>query len=205
MITLYGMARSRAQRCIWMLEELGLDYQLERVSPFDGGARRPEYLAVNPNGKIPALRDGELVLWESMAINLYLADRYGGGLWPATPENRGQAFQWSHWALGEMEGHLFVLLRSPRADGGRGERPEAGRAAETKLERPLAILNGALAGSPWLAGEHFSVADLNVAAVAAWGLWAGMDFSGLPALENWLGTCLDRPAAKKMISARNEG
>ena len=72
MIVLYGIARSRAQRNIWMLEELGQPYRLESVTYSDGGNLTPEYLAVNPNGKIPALRDGELVLWESLAINLYL-------------------------------------------------------------------------------------------------------------------------------------
>ena len=202
MIILYGIARSRAQRCIWMLEELGQPYRLEAVTYRGGGTQTPEYLAVNPNGKIPALRDGELVLWESLAINLYLAEKYGGGLWPATVEDRGRAGQWSHWAVGELEGHLLTVLEA--AGKGKAEEASAEVAdAKAALKKPLSILNDALSGRPHLLGDAFSVADLNVAAIAAWGLWAGMDFSALPALDKWLTDCLERPAARKMVAMRN--
>ncbi len=77
---LYGVAQSRAQRSLWLLEELGIDYEHEKTS-FQTDAKKPEYLAnINPNGKVPALVDGDLVLFESMAINLYLAQKYDGGL-----------------------------------------------------------------------------------------------------------------------------
>ena len=206
MIVLYGIARSRAQRCIWMLEELGLDYRLERVTTRGGDNLTSEYLALNPNGKIPTLRDGELVLWESLAINLYLAEKYGGGLWPATVEDRGRAGQWSHWAMGELEGRLFTVMQAPREGEGSQHQAEtvaAAVAAEAALNKPLSILNDALSGRPHLLGEAFSVADLNVAAIAAWGLWAGMDLSALPALHKWLTACLERPAARKMLAMRN--
>ena len=202
MIVLYGIARSRAQRCIWMLEELGQPYRLETVTYRGGGTRTPDYLAVNPNGKIPALRDGDLVLWESLAINLYLAEKYGGGLWPATVEDRGRAGQWSHWAMGELEGHLLTMLEA--APEGEAEEVSAAVAdAEAALKKPLSILNDALSGRPHLLGADFSVADLNVAVIAAWGLWAGMDLSPHPALHIWLTACLERPAARKMIAMRN--
>ena len=212
MITLYGVPRSRTLRCIWMLEELGQPYRLETVTYRGGGTRTPEYLAVNPNGKIPALRDGDLVLWESLAINLYLAEKYGGGLWPATVEDRGRAGQWSHWAMGELEGHLLTMLEAAPV----GEAEEVSAAvvsaeevsaavadAEAALKKPLSILNDALTGRPHLLGADFSVADLNVAVIAAWGLWAGMDLSPHPALHKWLTACLERPAARKMIAMRN--
>ena len=212
MIVLYGIARSRAQRCIWMLEELGQPYRLETVTYRGGGTRTPDYLAVNPNGKIPALRDGDLVLWESLAINLYLAEKYGGGLWPATVEDRGRAGQWSHWAMGELEGHLLTMLEA--APEGEAEEVSAAVVsaavvsaavadAEAALKKPLSILNDALSGRPHLLGADFSVADLNVAVIAAWGLWAGMNLSPHPALHKWLTACLERPAARKMIAMRN--
>ena len=78
---LYGISRSRAMRPLWMLEELGLPYEQVKVC-FAGDTRKPEFLRINPNGHIPVLQDGDLVLWESMAINLYLARRYDKGLWP---------------------------------------------------------------------------------------------------------------------------
>ena len=82
MLTLYGVPASQASRCMWALEELGVNYQLELVRPYEE-TNTPELKTLNPNGKIPVLVDGDLTLWESLAINLYLAQRYGSPLWPA--------------------------------------------------------------------------------------------------------------------------
>src|SRR5438093_255406 len=86
MIMLYGVPRSRTMRPLWMLEELGVPYENKPVS-FLGESRSPEFLRLNPNGHIPVLRDDDVVIWESMAINLYLARKYGKGLWPRTVED----------------------------------------------------------------------------------------------------------------------
>ena len=102
MIKLYGISRSRAMRPLWMLEELGLPYEHVKVS-FVNDTRKPEFLRLNPNGHIPVLQDGDLVLWESMAINLYLARKYDKGLWPKRVEDGGRAFQWSLWSMTELE------------------------------------------------------------------------------------------------------
>jgi len=80
MIKLYGIPASRAFRPLWMLEELGLAYENVPVNFADGGTRSAEFLTLNPNGHIPVLVDGEVVLWESMAISLYLARKYGAGV-----------------------------------------------------------------------------------------------------------------------------
>ena len=84
---MYGMSASRAFRSVWGIEEVGVDYE-HVPKHFGKDAKTPEYLAVNPNGRIPALVDGDLVLFESMAINLYLAEKYGDGLYPASVEDR---------------------------------------------------------------------------------------------------------------------
>ena len=78
MLQLYGNARSRAMRCLWMLEEVGQPYQLVDKSLRADDLHSADYLKLNPNARIPTLVDGELVLWESMAINLYLAQKYPG-------------------------------------------------------------------------------------------------------------------------------
>ena len=84
MIKVYGTARSRAGRALWALEELGLKYEHVAVNA-SGESRKPEHLKINPNGHIPAIDDNGTIVWESMAINLYLAEKYGkGGLWPST-------------------------------------------------------------------------------------------------------------------------
>jgi glutathione S-transferase len=97
MIKLYGVPGSRAMRALWMLEELGVPYENVPVD-FVSGTKQAEFKRLNPNGHIPVLEDGDLVLFESLAINLYLARKYDKGLWPTTVENEGRAYQWSLWA-----------------------------------------------------------------------------------------------------------
>ena len=197
MIKIYGVVRTRTARCLWMLEELGQPYELVEVQPRTEQADSPEYRAVNPNGRVPALVDGDTVLWESMAINLYLAEKYGGAMMPATVEGRGLAYQWSFWGMMEAEGHLLTALINsdelPERDAEKSER------AVAALQKPLGVLNGALAGRPYLLGDDFCVADLNLAAMFSWGKRARLDFADYPNAGNWLNTCLARDAWRKFF------
>ncbi len=193
---LYGVAQSRAARCLWMLEELGIDYEHIQTS-FQTDSKTPEFLEkINPNGKIPALVDGDLVLWESMAINLYLARKYDGGLLPKSADDQALAVQWSFWVMTEIEKSLLeylfhsVILPEDQRDAA------VPPAAAEQLAAPLAVLDGALEGRDHLVGDRFSVADLNVASVLSWALLAGVDFSTFPNVARWLGACTSRPAAK---------
>jgi len=197
MIKLYGIPASRAFRSLWMLEELGLEYENVPTS-FMGGTRTAEFLKLNPNGHIPVLVDGETVLWESLAINLYLARKYGAGrLWPASVEDEGRAFQWSLWAMTEVEPQLLPVLMHRRVLPPE-QRDEAVVAAqEAKLAGPFGVLEGALRGRPYLLGEAFSVVDLNVAAVMSWTRLANVDLGKWPLLAAWLQRCTERPAFAK--------
>lgn len=105
---LYGAAYSRAGRCIWMLEEIGQPYDHVGTSP-RGETRTPEMLKLNPNGHVPVLDDNGYVIWESLAINQYLAEKTGI-LWPAGAQAHGQIAQWSLWAMTEVEPHLVTML-----------------------------------------------------------------------------------------------
>jgi hypothetical protein len=108
-LKVYGVAGSRAYRVLWMVNELGLDYEHVPIHFGDGSAQAPQYLAVNPNGRIPAIDDNGLKLWESMAINLYLAKKHSE-LWPSTLEGEAQALQWSFWAMTEVEKPALAAL-----------------------------------------------------------------------------------------------
>ena len=110
MIRLYGNPRSRAMRCLWMLEETGQPYQLIEKSTRADDLQTAEYIGLNPNARIPTLVDGDVTLWESMAINIYLAQKYDGPLHLAGPKDLGLAAQWSVWAVLEMEELLLGLL-----------------------------------------------------------------------------------------------
>jgi len=163
--------------------------------------RRPDFLAINPNGRIPALIDGDTVLWESMAINLYLAEKYDGGLHPKSVEDRGRATVWSFWVMTETEKvtieFLFNSLILPEND----RDPAAVAAAAEQLEAPFAVLDGALEGRDHLVGSSFSVADLNVASVLGWCRPSSFDFSATPNLGRWLKSAMGRRAAKAALSA----
>lgn len=197
MITLYGVPASRAFRSLWMLEELGLEYK-NVPTHFVGETRTAEFLKLNPNGHIPVLVDGEVVLWESLAINLYLARKYGSAnLWPGSVADEGRAFQWSLWAMTEVEGPLLAALLHRRILPAEQRDAAAAAAAEAKLAGPFAALDGALRGRTHLLGEAFSVADLNVASVLSWTALAGIDLGKWPHLAAWLQRCMARPASKK--------
>ena len=198
MLQLYGNPRSRAIRCLWMLEEIGKPYQLVEKTTRADDLQTAEYLRLNPNARIPTLVDGDLVLWESMAINLYLAQKYDGPMHCAGPEVLGIAAQWSFWTMLEIE-HLLLHLLEHRAllvefsrDASAVERNEL------LLKKPLGVLNDALAGRNYLAGTSFTVADLNVAGILVWAKMARLDLSAYPELARWLNACLARPAYMRL-------
>jgi len=153
-----------------------------------------DYRRLNPNARIPTLVDGDLVLWESMAINLYLAQKYEGPMHCVGPEVLGVAAQWSFWGMLEMEALLLDLLWH------RAVLPEFARDAsyaerdQLLLKRPLAVLNDALAGRDYLVSDSFTVADLNVAAILVWGKMSRLNMTGHAEVTRWFDACLARPA-----------
>jgi len=202
-LRIYGVARTRAFRAIWMAKELGLDYEHVPIETGPAGARKPEYLAVNPNGRLPAIEDGDFVLWESQAITLYLAKKHSPGrLYPATLQGEAKAWQWSLWAANEVERAVNIwslhAVRLPPED----RDPQTLAQTLAILAPPFRVLDGALAGSPYLLGNDLTVADLNVAAVTSRAI--GMDLATTPRLADWLRRCHDRPAARTAVKLRAE-
>ncbi len=190
---LYGTKASRAMRSIWAAEEVGVDYEWIPTS-FLEESKTPEYLALNPNGRIPALVDGELVLFESMAINLYLAKTYGGKLYPSDPHDEARALQWTIWGMTELEPHLIpmvlhkVFLPEDQRD------PAIVAKAEAEIERPLAVLDAHLADREYLLGGDFSIADLNLAGALATANFAEFDISKYENATRWMSRCTGRPS-----------
>jgi len=198
-LRIYGIARTRAFRVLWMAEDLGLDYDHIPIEIGPAGARKPEYLAINPNGRLPAIHDDGFALWESLAITLYLAKKHGR-FYPTTLESEARAWQWSLWAVQEVDRGVNIwslhAVRLPPQERDPQRRAEALKV----LEAPFKVLDGALAGHPYLLGEEFTVADLNVAAVISRAI--DMDLSATPRLAQWLERCLERPAARAARALR---
>jgi glutathione S-transferase len=202
MTKIYGTSQSRAARSLWAAEEVGLKYEHVPVAP-NTETRKPEYLKVNPNGHVPALDDNGLILWESMAVNLYLAEKYGKSpLWPSTVEGHGQAYQWSVWAMTEVEQHLLTVLMH-RMFLPPAQRSEAAvSSAIDSLKAPLKVLDDALKNRAYLLGSDFTIADLNVASVLSLAVLIKLDMAATPAVGKWLQTCLGRPANQKARSMK---
>ncbi|HTV46639.1 MAG TPA: glutathione S-transferase family protein [Stellaceae bacterium] len=205
-LKIYGVARSRAFRTLWMAGELGLDYEHVKLDFADGSTRRPDYLAINPNGHVPAIDDDGFRLWESMAINLYLAKKYGsapGGLYPQRLEDEARVWQWSFWGMTEIERPALAALLNRIGPEDRRDAAAADE-GERALAAPLRVLDGAVAAMPYLLGDAFTVADLNVASILAWARQARVGFSAVPHAEAWLKRCHDRAAAQQARQLQRE-
>lgn len=202
MLKIHGIARSRAFRCIWAAEEAGLPYEVVPLG-FAPGMKLERPLAINPNNKIPALEDGDLVLFESLAINLHIGAKAGAPLMP-TGDDGSRVLQWTLWVATEAEPHVmrwgYNTYIKPAAD----RDPAEAKAGAEALALRLAVLETELAKRPCLVGSGFTMADLNVACVL-YSCWLnGFDFGPFPKVKAWLDTVLNRPAAKR-ARAQREG
>jgi glutathione S-transferase len=204
-LKIYGVARSRAFRTLWMAKELGLNYEHVKVDSATGETRTPTHLALNPSGHIPVIDDDGFVLWESMAINLYLGKKYGAGtLYPSHLEDEARAWQWSFWGMTEVERPVLTALMHRAVYPADKRDAAAADAAEKKLRPPLGVLDGVLARSTNLLGDSFTVADLNVASILAWARPAQINMAAFPRVAEWLKNCAERPAARAARQMQRE-
>lgn len=210
-VRIYGVLASRAVRPLWAAQELGLNFQHENL-PFTGGATRtPEFLAINPNGHIPALvddrPDGRVVVWESMACALYLVQQYGradgSDISPATAAETAAALKWSFWTVTELEKDALTVLMHRLAMPEAQRKPELADEAQKRLKVPLQVLEDELTrqkaqGYDYLAASRFTVADLCVASVVQW-VRSGKGFGeGFALVQDWTQRCLGREALKSL-------
>ncbi|MEJ0078369.1 MAG: glutathione S-transferase family protein [Alphaproteobacteria bacterium] len=200
-LRIYGIARTRAFRALWIAEELGLSYEHLPIEIGDAGAGSPEFRKINPNGRLPFIEDDGFVLFESLAITFYLAKKHSNGeLYPGLLEAEARAWQWSFWAIAEVDRGVNIwslhAVRLPEAERDAAKREEALKV----IAKPFRILDAAVAQQPYLLGDAFTIADLNVASVISRAV--DMDLSAVPNLKTWLTRCLGRPAAQKVLALK---
>lgn len=203
-LRIYGVPKSRTFRPLWVAEELGIPYENVPVDSREG-AKRPEYLALNPVGKIPAIDDEGFRLSESLAITTYLVKRHGGPLQPASLQDEARAMQWALWGATEIEQAAVDLVNNRYVLPPERRDAALAQSAEAKLERPLAVLDAQLATAPYLLGGSFTVADLNVSSLLYTAWFNKVDFSRWPRIAAWLERCLTRPAALVARKMREQG
>jgi glutathione S-transferase len=198
MIKIYGWKKSRAARCLWVLEELGVPYQHVPLNHMAGETRTPEYLAINPSGKIPALDHDGFVLTETAAINFYLASVFPGTLMPGDAQGVAKLLQWTSWALTDVEPWMVSIMREGRKPS---EQVDQARVAAWRADVAGIVgkvLEPHLARQPQiLGGNAFTLADLTVASVLSVLPLMGVDLSTLPNIDAWLKRCLARPAYQR--------
>ena len=189
---IYGSPMSRAARVLWCARELGIAFEHVDVAWED--QKKPGFLAINPNGKFPGFADGDLKLFESLAINLYMAKKYStGALYPTGIEDEARTFQWTLWAATEVEPNALPSLLVAL---GYSQDTAGAAAAAEKLKPALKVLDDHLKDHEFLVGNTFSVADLNAATVVGMTGYGKIDISYAPNVVAWLGRCLSRPAAR---------
>lgn len=189
-LKIYGSPMSRASRVMWCARELNVPFEHVDVAWED--QKKADFLAINPNGKFPGFADGDLKLFESLAINLYLAKKYGTGeIYPTSIEEEGCVFQWTLWAATEVEP---LALPSLMVQLGYTKDAAGAKAAADRLPPVLKVLDDHLKGRDWLVGRKFSVADINVANVVSMTKYGKIDISYAPNVVAWLDRCLARPA-----------
>lgn len=184
----HPMSRGRVVR--WMLEEVGQPYRTELLE-YGGSMKGAEYLAVNPMGKVPALKHGDQVITEVAAICAYLADAFpDAGLAPApTSKARAPYYRWMFFAAGPMDGAVVN-----KALGVEVPEDKRGMVGYGSYGDVMNALEMAVSGGPYLAGDRFSAADVYVGSFLGWGMAFGT-IEKRPAFERYVGPLMGRPAA----------
>ncbi|MFO0580356.1 MAG: glutathione S-transferase family protein [Polyangia bacterium] len=197
-IKLYYSPMTRAGRCRWALEELGVPYELVRLDLQKGEHKRPEYLRVHPLGRVPALVDGDLALIESVAICMYLADKYADkGLAPALDDpRRGPYYQWMMFVTATMEAQLTTLVAHTLRLPAEQRVPALADAARSELASAFAYLDDALARGPYLLGDWFTMADVVVGSGMAWAAGMGL-LINCPNIQAYVARISQRPALQR--------
>jgi glutathione S-transferase len=198
MLKIYGAPHSRAFRVIWLANEIGIPYEHVPVtfSVPNAQCKEPWYVALNPNGRVPTIDDDGFVLWESAAINLYLAEKYKNPLYPATPEGRGRMLQWAFFVANDVEPVLITLFRNRIFFPPEQRSETLANQAEETLRTKLTILEQQLNKTPYFGGDRWDMADFMVAGVLYVLSRLKLDLATYPKLESWLTSSINRPAAQ---------
>jgi glutathione S-transferase len=207
-IHFYYAPMSSAVRIHWALEELGVPYEKHKLNLQAGDQKKPEFLAINPNGKVPALVDGDAKMFESLAILVWLGERYGveKGLWPrlGTPEH-AQALSWTMWGTVEVSSAVMHYMAhgtdSMMALPKEHRSAHVAKSAKERYEQLVAVLDGQLQGRDYVLGHTFSLVDLaDVATIAFATRVGGLSVAGHKNVAGWAARC-ERPALARVMAA----
>jgi glutathione S-transferase len=196
MIKVYGFQNTRTTRVTWALEEAGTEYTLVPVDLSKGEHRAPEFLHINPGGKIPVLTDGDLVMSESAAICTYIGEKFPqSGLAPplSQPIDRAHYFQWCFFAVTELETAIWTLSKHQRFLPEERRVPEVASTCLWEFHRHAAVLAQHLKDREFVVGSQLTCADILISGVLNWARKMGVNLES-PALEAYAEKMAARPA-----------
>ena len=197
---LYGFGPTRSLRALWGLKELGVEFDFEVVNLVAGENQRAEFLRLNPAGKLPVLVDGDLVITESAAIVLYLAEKYPQGrLLPADLKDRAQVYRWVMFAMTELETPLWRITRHTALLPEEKRLPQDAALAREDFSRMAAVFDRHMAGRTFIVGDAITAADCVTAYLMDWANEHGL-LEGKPNLQAYLKRMYDRPTAPQHIA-----
>ncbi len=200
MMKLYGLGPTRSLRALWALQELDAEFEFVRVNILAGENLHPDFLRLNPAGKLPVLVDGDFVLTESAAIVMYLAEKYGDkGLMPADLKERAQAYRWSLFAVTELEQPLWRMAKHTFLYPEDKRLPEDIALAREEFAAMAAVLDRHMDGRAFIVGHNITVADCVTAYVLDWGNENGL-VDSFPNLKAYLERMYARPRAPQRIA-----
>jgi glutathione S-transferase len=202
-LTFYYAPMSTASLTDLVIEELGIPVKRIKLDLKAGDTKKPEFLKLNPNGKVPLIVHDDTPIFESSAITMYLGEQFGveKKLYPAPGPKRGEAMKWITWSNVTLGDSIYSWCRNTQewlpADH---RNAKAGEAAKTAMHANLKILDQALAGKQFLLGE-FTLADAHVNSLCDWVRHMQVDFSPYADLNAWTKRCSERPAYQRQLAA----
>jgi glutathione S-transferase len=201
MITIYHLSTSRSERIVWLMEELGLEYKLERFQREPNGAAPDALKAIHPLGKAPVIRDGETVLAESGAIVDYIVHRYGGDRLAVQPTAAEYAryLYWLHFAEGSLMSLALIALVLSRVP--EGSASPAGIRVVARMKQMLSFVDSELADGPYFAGAAFTAADVMMTfPFTTMRFFLDYDLAPFPNILAYLKRIEARPAYRKAMA-----
>jgi glutathione S-transferase len=196
---LYEFAPTRSIRVRWTLQELGIDFEAVPVNLLAGEHHSPAFLKLNPAGKLPVLVDGDMVLTESIAIVLYLADKYRDkGLMPADLQQRAQLMRWLLFTTTELEQPLWRMARHTRLYPEEKRLPAELALAREDFTEMASVLDEHMRGRQYVVGDAATIGDFVLAYTLDWATMAKV-LDGFPRLEAYVDEMYARPRAPMRI------
>jgi glutathione S-transferase len=205
MLKLYGQYRSRAFRVAWLCKESNIPYEHHNVTINVEGAtcKEPWFAALNPNRRVPAIDDDDVVMWESAAINLYLAEKYRSPLWPQDAAGKARMLQWAFFVANDVEPPMITLQRHRHLLPAEQRNAKLAEEAEQQILPKMQVMEDHLAKNRFFGGEAWSMADFMVASVC-YSMWFNKFplLARFPKFKAWLDASVERPMAQEARKLR---